>query len=130
VEFLSDNKIERIKMPPLCACGDCNGFVKWNFRYKCWNKFIHGHHAKGKLNGMYGVAGKDAPMYGRKRPDVTGDKNPMKRPEVLLKVIGPNNQNWQGGIACEPYCVNEIDHPPYRLYKEKLRPQKSNNTLL
>lgn len=29
--------------------------------------------------------------------------NPMKRPEVRVKFIGPNHPNWQGGLSFEPY---------------------------
>lgn len=28
----------------------------------------------------------------------------MRRPEVRIKLNGPNHPNWQGGISFEPYC--------------------------
>ena len=41
----------------------------------------------------------------RKTSDwVSGDKNPMKRPEVVEKISGPSSYNWNGGSSMAPYC--------------------------
>ena len=43
-----------------------------------------------------------------KRPEVrakiTGDLNPSKRPDVKVKLAGQNCHMWKGGISYEPYC--------------------------
>jgi len=129
----------------LCKCG-CGEFVA-----NLGNTYIYGHQAKGKNNYMYGkkhteavceaqskrmkgrMVGKKHPMYGKrgkaspifgnKRPDISGDASPFKRPEVKAKIsaagrlrVGKLNPmygkggnlhwNWQGGKKCEPYCVD------------------------
>lgn len=158
--------IERFRWePPFCACS-CGGEVGWNG--KRWNRFIHGHHGKGKkrpdiskmMNGprnpMRGkdMTGENNPMFGKKRPDMSerlignqhskgfkhskefceaiskrmlGMKhpglsermrknNPMKKPEVIMKVSGKNSSAWRGGIAAEPYCDVWLD----KEYKESI----------
>lgn len=39
---------------------------------------------------------------GKPRPDIAGDKHPMKRPEVVAKVSGDKNWNWMGGVSLYP----------------------------
>jgi hypothetical protein len=33
---------------------------------------------------------------GKRRPDMVGDKNPAKRPEVRIKLGGKNHHDWKG----------------------------------
>jgi hypothetical protein len=136
-------KVERINA--LCACG-CGGEVGWNVSYKRWNRFVQGHHARGKDNpfykkGRFGtnnpkygkhhtkefckaasarmkirMTGENNPMFGTKRPEMVGKNNPMRRPEVIVKFMDENNPNWQGGIAAEPYCDIWLDQD----YKESI----------
>lgn len=56
--------------------------------------------------------GKNNPMWGKKRPDVTGDKNPMRRPEVIKKMSGKNNPLWKGGGEYAPFdtYAHQIDY--------------------
>lgn len=35
---------------------------------------------------------------------MSGDKSPMKRPEVVAKVSGENHYHWKGGKSMAPYC--------------------------
>jgi len=35
---------------------------------------------------------------------MTGENNPMSRPEVRDKISGENNPNWQNGASFKPYC--------------------------
>ncbi len=47
------------------------------------------------------VSGKNNPMYGKKRFDMQGDKNPAKRPEVRKKIRNHalvNNSNYLPGV--------------------------------
>lgn len=64
---------------PLCGCG-CSNYVKQG------RKYIQGHQNRG-----------------RKRPDIMGDKNLSKRPEVRKRRseanLGKNNPSWKGGKA-------------------------------
>lgn len=58
----------------------------------------------GKNNGMYGITGELNHMYGKKRPGhaklMSGDNNPMKRPEVAIKLSkllsGDKNPGFTG----------------------------------
>ena len=63
-----------------------------------WNKGLARRLNTGRTHFKKGGP---APMRGRKRPDITGDNNPAKRPDVRVKFSGDNNWNWRGGITSE-----------------------------
>jgi len=53
---------------------------------------------------------------GKPRPDMVGDNNPSKRPEVIAKKMGDKSHLWKGGISFEPYC-EKFNRP----FKERVR---------
>jgi hypothetical protein len=46
----------------------------------------------------------------------------MNKPKVLMKISGPNNHRWKGGIKCEPYCDAWLDWE----YKQDLMERDEN----
>lgn len=46
---------------------------------------------------------KDPEYRDRQRERMTGENNPMKRPEVRTKISAENSPHWRGGISFEPY---------------------------
>ena len=93
----------------------------------------------GKNHPMYGKRGVLSPFYGRKRPDIAGDKHFTKRVEVRDKIsksmtgkkkteshkrnlMGPRpsismekHPNWRGGKSFEEYC-SVFSDKEWRIY--------------
>ena len=103
----------RRKNPILCSCG-CGMLVTWDKWKRQWSKFLRGHNLrinnpmkkieiKNKISGknhyLYGKRGKEHHLYGRKFPQMSGDNNPMRRPETAAKFKGNNNPMRQPEIA-------------------------------
>ncbi len=89
---------------PLCKCG-CQKTTDWNKYIGRWNDYILTHHISAMSIKMWSDpiyresrSGKNHPNYGKKNPSVTGDKNPMRNPEIILKISGPNHSGWKGGV--------------------------------
>lgn len=61
---------------------------------------IHTEETKGKI----GAASRGRTHTEEFKAKMSGENNPMKRPEVRAKISGANNGNWQGGKSYEPYC--------------------------
>lgn len=70
------------------------------------------------------LRGENHPM---KRPEVVarmlGENNPAKRPEVRRKLsermLGENNGSWKGGVSFEPYCEVWVDKDFKESIKER-----------
>jgi len=80
-ENISKTRIRKRKIRHKCKCG-CGKVTNPG------RKYINTHHIdnKGINNPMYGKRGVECPNYGRRRPDITGENNPSKRPEVRKKL--------------------------------------------
>jgi len=75
---------------PICQCGYCNEHVKRSqLPPYGWNKFVHGHHAKGKGNPMHGSCRKGElnPFYNKHHSEET-----LK----ILSEISKGNKNASG----------------------------------
>ncbi len=70
---------------PKCRCG-CGKSVKWGIQKNTWNSAISGHQNRGTHNPMFNKRGKKCPIFGRKRLDMIGNKNPAKRPDIRKKL--------------------------------------------
>ncbi len=138
--FLLGKDMSKFKRrtPPLCECG-CKELVK-KHRGK-WNRYILGHHIRennpakqlkvrkilseqkmGKNNPMckyqfteQQLNKKSEQMIGNQH--AKGYKQSLKqRQKRALDITGPNNPQWKGGIAAEPYCDIWLDKD----YKEDI----------
>jgi len=47
---------------------------------------------------------------------MSGETNPMKRPEIKAMFTGENHPNWKGGVSFDPYC-----HKFNNQLKERIR---------
>ncbi len=84
-------------MRQLCECGECNEYVKEG------NLFVWGHQNVGRKRSKEFCEKIRVARLGEKRSKefckaqserMAGDKNPMKRPEVIMKFIGKNNSMY------------------------------------
>jgi len=96
------------------CCRDC-----YDRYYKLYPKSGQIAWNKGKKFPQF--SGKNASFYGKKHTkeskakmsknhwDISGNNNPMKRPEVAKKISiqkqGSKNPQWRGGISFEPYST-------------------------
>jgi len=113
-------------------------FILKNSCKNCGDPFLANIQVKGLYCNIFCQnSGKNNPMYGKKRPDITGNKNYNKRPEVRkrrsemmkgdknpskrldvkkklsLKLSGKNNPSYNGGYA-------KKNIPAYNVYKDKI----------
>ena len=61
-----------------------------------------------RRNAAIAQTGKISPLRGRKRLDMVGDKNPMKRMEIRLKLRGEKSYLWKGGITLLRHSIRSL----------------------
>lgn len=86
------SRFKRRDFIPLCGCG-CGESVKWNKKEKKWNKYIHGHYVR--VNHPT----KDPNVCKKISKKMTGENNPMRRPEISSKRTGENNPMRRPEVA-------------------------------
>jgi len=69
---------------------------------------------KGKNNPKYRKVGNLNSFYGKE-----SCWRGKKRPDHSMRMKGPDNPNWTGGIACEPYCQVWLDNDFKESIKER-----------
>lgn len=122
IEAESLEELNRLEKEIIKACDAVNSEMYYNIA----DGGDGGYKVYGEKNFFFNkkFIGEDNPMYGKKRPDVTGDLNPMRRPEVLAKFIGKKNPEQSKRMSGENHPLYGKGHTEES--KKKMSESKQN----